>query len=72
MPGIARKVELYNQSFQLARKHVAKDAELNGIGDIVKQLHDIIRRELSAGSDDAIAIAETVVRALQQRYQNKL
>jgi hypothetical protein len=71
MPGIARKVELYNQSFQLAREHVAKDTALNGIADVVKQLHDAIRRELSSGSDDAVAIAASAVRALQQQYQNK-
>jgi hypothetical protein len=72
MPGIARKIELYNLSFQLARDHVAKDTALNGIPDVVKQLHDAIRRELNSGSDDAVAIAASAVRALQQQYQGKI
>jgi hypothetical protein len=71
MPGIARKVELYNLAFQLAREHVAKDTALNGTPDIVKQLHDAIRRELNSGSDDAVAIAASAVRALQRQHQDK-
>jgi hypothetical protein len=71
MPGIARRIELYNQSFQLAREHVAKDAVLNGITDIVKQLHDAIRSELNSGADDAVAIAASAVRTLQKRHQHK-
>ena len=70
MLAIARSVELYSQSFQLARDHVAKDTALNGRPDIVKQLHDAIRRELSSGSEDVVAIAASAVRALQ-RYEDK-
>jgi hypothetical protein len=44
---------------------------LNGVADIIKQLHDAIRFELNSGSDDAVAIAASVVRALHQQYQNK-
>jgi hypothetical protein len=44
---------------------------LNGVADIIKQLHDAIRFELNSGSDDTVAIAASVVRALHQQYQNK-
>jgi hypothetical protein len=70
MSGIAHRVELYNQSFQLAREHIAKDPALNSRADLAKQLHDAIRRELNSGSDDVVAIAASAVRALQQRYQD--
>ena len=67
--GIARKVELYQQAFHLAREHIAKDGDLNGRAGIVKHLHEAIRRELQAGATDAVAIAASAIRALQARRE---
>jgi hypothetical protein len=63
--GIARKIELYNQAFQLARDHIAKDADLNDRAGITKQLHDAIRHELQAGVTDPVAVAAHAIRTLQ-------
>jgi len=63
--GIARKVELYNQAFQLARDHVAKDPGLNDRAGITKVLHDAIRHELQTGVSDPVAIAANAIRTLQ-------
>jgi hypothetical protein len=63
--GIARKIELYNQAFQLARDHIAKDPDLNDRARITKQLHDAIRHELQAGVTDPVAVAANAIRVLQ-------
>ncbi|HXX25130.1 MAG TPA: hypothetical protein VEJ40_00565 [Pseudolabrys sp.] len=55
--GIARNIDLYNQAFQLARDHIAKDPELNDKAGIVKHLHEAIRQELLSGAVDPAAIA---------------
>ena len=65
--GIARNVELYNQAFQLAREHIAKDHDLNERAGIVKHLHDAIRRELHSGAADVVAIAANAIRHLQEQ-----
>jgi hypothetical protein len=65
--GIARKIELYNQAFQLARDHIAKDPDLKDRAGITKQLHDAIRHELQAGVADPVAAAANAIRMLQAR-----
>jgi hypothetical protein len=68
--GIARNIELYNQAFNLAREHIAKDSGLNGRAGIVKHLHEAIRRELQAGMSDVVAIAAAAIRKLQAQHEN--
>jgi hypothetical protein len=63
--GIVRNIELYNQAFQLARDHIAKDADLNDRAGITKQLHDAIRNEMQAGVTDPVAVAANAIRTLQ-------
>jgi hypothetical protein len=65
--GIARKIELYNQAFQLARDHIAKDRDLKDRAGITKQLHDAIRHELQAGVADPVAVAANAIRTLQMQ-----
>jgi len=65
--GIARKIELYNQAFQLARDHIAKDPDLKDRAGITKQLHDAIRNELQAGVTDPVAVAANAIRMLQMQ-----
>jgi hypothetical protein len=63
--GIARKIELYNQAFQLARDHIANDPDLNDRAEITKLLHDAIRHELQAGVTDPVVAAANAIRMLQ-------
>jgi len=65
--GIARKIELYNQAFQLASDHIAKDSDLKDRAGITKQLHDAIRHELQAGVPDPVAVAANAIRMLRAR-----
>lgn len=67
--GIARNIELYQQAFNLARTHIAKDGDLNGRAGLVKHLHEAIRHELQAGASDVVAIAASAIRALQARRE---
>jgi Tfp pilus assembly PilM family ATPase len=66
MTGIATRIKLYQQAFQLAREHIAKDHALNDRAGIAHHLHEAIKREIATGKDDVIAIAASAVRALQQ------
>ncbi|HZS62899.1 MAG TPA: hypothetical protein VFA53_00140 [Xanthobacteraceae bacterium] len=66
--GIARNVELYNQAFQLARDHIARDPGLSDRAGIVKDLHDAIRQELHAGVADPVAVAAGAIRKLQAQF----
>ena len=55
MADIARRIKLYNQAFQLAHEHVANDDVMFERPDVVKALHDLIRREIAVGIDDPSA-----------------
>jgi hypothetical protein len=63
--GMARKIERYNQAYQLAREYNSKNGYLNGKAGIVVRLHDAIRQQLQTGADDPVAIAAGAIRALQ-------
>jgi hypothetical protein len=67
MADIAHRIKLYNQAFQLAHEHVAKDDVTVGRPSMVKALHDLIRREIAVGIDDPVSIAATAVRELEAR-----
>ncbi len=67
MAGIARRIKLYNQAFQLAHEHVANDDVMFARPSVVKALHDLIRREIAVGIDDPVSIAATAVRELEAR-----
>jgi hypothetical protein len=68
MADIARRIKIYNQAFQLARAHIAKDNTLTDRAGIVKDLHDAIRREIAFGTRDVAAIAAAAVNELRARY----
>ena len=63
--GIARNIEIYQQAFNLAREHIAKDRDLNGRAGIVKHLHEAIRHEIQAGVTDVVLIAANAIRKLR-------
>ena len=67
MADIARRIELYNQAFQLAHEHIARDQMLRERPDIGKELHDAIRRQIANGTSDVVAVAAGAVRALEAR-----
>ncbi len=66
MTTIAEKVKVYQQAFQLARDHLSKNQYFIDKAGIVRHLHDAIRREISAGLKDPVAIAAGAVRALER------
>ena len=68
MADIARRIELYNQAFQLAHEHVAKDQALRERPGISKELHDAIRRQIADGASDVVAVAAAAVRAVEARH----
>ena len=65
--GIAHRIELYQQAFQLARDHIAKAPDLTDRAGLAKELHDAIRYELQAGAEDPVAIAANAIRVLQAK-----
>ena len=67
MADIAHRIKLYNQAFQLAHEHVAKDDVTIKRPSVVKALHDLIRREIAVGIDNPVTIAATAVRELEAR-----
>ena len=68
MADIARRIKLYNQAYQLVSERIAENRALCGRPGVEKELHDIIRRQIAAGSTDVVAIAAAAVRQLQARY----
>jgi hypothetical protein len=66
--AIAKKIKIYQQAFQLARDHVAKDQGLADRAGLVRHLHDAIRREIAVGLEDPVAVAAEAVRSLQREF----
>jgi hypothetical protein len=68
MAIIAQKVMIYQQAFQLARDHLAKDQCLTDRAGLVRYLHDAIRREIAVGLEDPVAVAAGAVRSLRREF----
>jgi hypothetical protein len=66
MGDIEQSVKLYNQAYELAWGHIAKDEGLRGKSNISELLRDAIRYELRTGATDIVAIAAAAVRSVQR------
>jgi hypothetical protein len=67
--NIARRIELYNQAVRLACDYIAQNSDLKDRAGMAVQLHEAIRHQLLAGSDDPVAVAAAAIRALEARYR---
>ncbi len=66
MAGIARKIESFNLSFQLAWKHISEEQKRKR-PDIARRLHNSIKRQLKEGATEPVFIASEALKDVDQR-----
>jgi hypothetical protein len=66
MVSIARKIELFEQCYQLAWGHISQNPIVSERPGVHQILHDAIRRELVEGATDPVSIAAAAIRKLEK------
>ncbi len=65
MPGIAQRIELFNQAFRLAWPHLSQDETKRP--NASRLLSDAIQRRLKLGATDVVQIAAEAVIEVRAR-----
>ena len=68
--AIARNIELFNEAYRLAWKHISEVQKREQ--NIAQHLHDAIRRQLNEGATEPLFIASEALKDVDEASRERL